>query len=132
MTHADLVSEGEQRKKTILVVEDDAEIGEFLILALTTETPHHVRHTSDVFQAIEEIKSRVPDLLVLDYRLPRMNGLEFYDHLREHERLRDIPTLFISASPPSDEMEKRHVSFLPKPFGVDEFVQKVNTLLSRK
>lgn len=132
MTYANLVSEREEGKKTILVVEDDTEIGEFLILALTTETPHQVRHTADVFQAIEEIKTRVPDLLVLDYRLPRMNGLEFYDHLRENERLRDIPTLFISASPPSDEMERRHVSFLPKPFGVDEFVQQVNTLLSRR
>jgi len=44
----------------------------------------------------------------------------------------DIPTLFISASPPSGGLERRHVSFLPKPFGVDEFVQQVNTLLSRR
>lgn len=129
MTHADLASERGQTEKTILVVEDDADIGEFLTLALTMETPYHVRHTSDGFQAIEEIKSQVPDLLVLDYRLPKMNGLELYDRLRAHKKFQHIPVLFISASPPLHEMEKRQVPFLPKPFSTDEFVQVVKTIL---
>jgi len=131
MTHTDSSSEKrDQTRKTILVVEDDADIGEFLILALMTETPHYVLRTTDGLQAIEELKVQAPDLFIFDYRLPKMNGLELYDRLHAQEEFQHIPALFISACPPEGEMEKRRVSFISKPFSVDEFVQTVKTLLS--
>ena len=62
--------------KTILIVEDDAATGELLRLFLSEETPHQAILVSDGFQALNIIKNITPNLFLLDYRLPRMNGKE--------------------------------------------------------
>ena len=121
--------ENQPRIKSILIVEDDIHIGQFLELALNEETPCHVLHAVDAFQALECIQTLIPDLLLVDYQLPRMNGLELYDHLQEQEAFRSIPVLFMSANLSTKELEKRHAHLIKKPFELDELLQAVNTLL---
>ena len=66
-------------EKSILMVADDDTIGAFLILALRQETPYAVRCVPDGFEALRAIHEDKPDLLILDYQLPRMNGIDLYD-----------------------------------------------------
>ena len=68
-------------EKSILMVEDDDNIGAFLVLALRQETPYAVRWVSDGFEALRAIREDKPDLLILDYQLPRMNGIDLYDKI---------------------------------------------------
>ena len=77
--------------KTILVVEDDRDVGELLDLTLTYETPHHALLVADGFQALQVVTAIKPDLLILDYHFPRMDGIELYDHLHATEGLEDTP-----------------------------------------
>jgi CheY-like chemotaxis protein len=124
--------EQEQTVKTILVVDDDSAVGEFIIQALKMETPHHAVLVNDGLQALEVAKTLVPDLFVLDYRLPHMNGLELYERLRTIERLKTVPTLLISASASRQELESQHVLFLEKPFGLEELLQAIQPLLTEQ
>jgi DNA-binding response OmpR family regulator len=115
--------------KTILVVEDDIDIGNFLVLALKQETPYEVLLASDGFQALEIVQALKPDLFVLDYLLPRMNGIELYNHLQAMEGFKDIPALFMSANTHVRELEGRRVYYIEKPFELDELLQSIDELL---
>lgn len=125
-------SSGEERSavKTILVVEDDADVGEFFVLALQQETPYQALLATDGFQALKLVKSVKPNLFVLDYLLPHMNGIELYDLLHATEGLEEVPALFMSANMPTGELEKRRVYYLRKPVELEELLQKIDELLA--
>ncbi|HLI87744.1 MAG TPA: response regulator [Ktedonobacteraceae bacterium] len=94
------------RVKTILLVEDDASIGEVLAQAIAQETPYLAVLVPDAFEALQTIKGVKPNLLVLDYHLPRMNGIELYDRLHSMQDLSQIPAIMISARLPHQELKK--------------------------
>jgi CheY-like chemotaxis protein len=119
----------QQAVKTILIVEDDADIGEFLVQALAAETAYHILLAANGVQAIKDANTLMPDLLILDYQLPQMNGLELYDHLHAQEAFQHIPALFMSANVPLNEIEKRHARLLKKPFELDELLQMIQVIL---
>ena len=117
--------------KTILIVEDDPDIGEFLTLALSQETPYHAILVTDGFQALTIVKRLKPQLFLLDDNLPAMRGLALYDHLHTTAGLEDVPAIFISANLPQEELEKRQVSFLEKPFELDQLLYLVDQFLAQ-
>ena len=118
--------------KTIFLVEDDQGIGDFLVSAIEQETPYHALLLSDSFQALKAVHDINPDLLILDYHLPHMNGLELYDYLQSQEGLTDVPTIMISAnfSFPLSELTRRHITSLKKPFDLDAFLPLIEKVLS--
>jgi CheY-like chemotaxis protein len=120
----------EAETKIIFIVEDDADVGEFLIEAIKILTPYQVLLAHDGFQALKMVKTLKPDLFVLDYLLPGMNGLELYDHFRATEALEQVPTLFMSANMPEKEAEKRHAAYIKKPFEFEDLLQLIEQLLA--
>ncbi|MFL5693100.1 MAG: response regulator [Ktedonobacteraceae bacterium] len=115
--------------KTILVVEDDEAVGEFVVNALLMETPYQALLATNGKQAIEIAHSLKPNLFLFDYRLPDMNGLEIYDHLHELKEYKDVPAILISANMPKQGMKERSIIALKKPFELDELLQTIETLL---
>jgi DNA-binding NtrC family response regulator len=115
--------------KSILVVEDDSDIGLFLIQAISQETPHQALLVTDGFQALKAITNLKPDLFILDYWLPSMNGLELYDKIHATNGLEHIPTIMISAQLPKRELQKRAIHSLNKPLELDEFLRLIERLL---
>ena len=115
--------------KTILVVEDDADIGSFLIQAILQETTHQAMLVTDGFQALKVIANIQPSLLILDYQLPSMNGIELYDRIQETNVHENLPTILISARLPKQEIAKRKIIGLAKPLELDEFLQTIEMLL---
>jgi DNA-binding response OmpR family regulator len=116
--------------KTILIVEDDKSIGNFLIEALTQETAHHAMLAADGLQALQIIREIKPALFVLDYHLPSMNGLELYDQLHHIQGLEHVPALMLSARLPKDEMSKRQLMGMDKPMNLNDFLDTVDALLA--
>lgn len=116
--------------KTILVVEDDIDIGEFLVQAIELETPYHVRLAARGFEALKMVFSLKPNLLILDYTLPDMNGLELYDKVHTTGEFAHVPTLVISANAPQTELRRRHLPLLKKPFELNTLFKQIQTLLS--
>ena len=127
--HRPELPEGAERK-LILLVEDDKSHGSMLYQLFTQETPHCVYATSDGQTAWEFLQHVKPNLLVLDYMLPHMNGLMLYDRICAEKSLHDIPVLMISAALPSDEVKKRGIVGLQKPFEIDEFLHAVEDLVT--
>jgi CheY-like chemotaxis protein len=116
--------------KTILIVEDDTAIGEVLIQVLSQETPHQSVLVPNGFQALDIVRKLIPDLLLLDYRLPGMNGLELYDRLHATKGPEHIPTIMLSAYLPQREIKQRKIVGMHKPFELDILLDKIEELLS--
>ncbi len=118
--------------QTILLVEDDEDIGEFITQALKDETPHAVLHVTDAAHALEAVNSIKPSLFILDFQIPGIDGFELHDRLHAIKDLETVPTLMISADAPSrKEMQQRHIVFLKKPFDLNELFDLIEKLLPR-
>jgi CheY-like chemotaxis protein len=115
--------------KLILVVEDDEVHASMLDQIFRQETPYHVYCASDGQTAWEFLHEIKPNLIVLDYMLPRMSGLMLYDRIHAEEALQDIPVVMISASLPKREVEQRGIIGLQKPFEIDELLQTTRDLI---
>lgn len=116
--------------KLIFIVEDDTIMEEFLITAITDETPYQVIAVPNGFEALTVVKDIKPQLFILDYLLPEMNGLELYDRLHSIEDLAETPTIMYSTNLPTKELQKRHITGLSKPFELDELLSIIERLLA--
>lgn len=115
---------------TILIVEDDLEIGFVLAQLLKEEIPARVLFATDGFQALKMLRVLHPTLCVLDYQLPQMDGLELVEHLRATSGYEQIPIVFMSANLPREAVEARGLVGIEKPFDLDTLVDMVNALLA--
>src|SRR5260370_11386991 len=128
-SHCPELPRGEEQK-WILVVEDDEAHASMLDLLFKQETSHCVCYISDGQTAWKFLQHFKPDLLVLDYLLPKMSGLVLYDRIRAEKALHNIPILMISAALPSDEIEQRGIIGLQKPFEIDAFLHAIEVLIA--
>jgi DNA-binding response OmpR family regulator len=116
--------------KTILIVEDDSDIGLFLITALTEEdAAYHALLVPDGLRALDVVCEVNPQLVILDYHLPRIDGLEVFDRMSRIKGLKMAPSIMISSNLPQLELEKRSIVGMQKPFELDEFLDLVGRLL---
>lgn len=120
-----------QKVKTILIVENDIYLGKFLVEALQEETPYHALLAGDAIKALEMMKTHAPALLLLDYILPGMNGLELYDYLQAQEQFSNASVLLMSAYISERKLrEVSSVAFIAKPFDLDKLIQRIDELLA--
>jgi DNA-binding response OmpR family regulator len=121
--------EEDTKAKMVLVVEDDVGIGNFLVQAILQETSHQAMLVTDGFQALKAVASIKPSLFILDYQLPRMNGIELYDKLHAMQGFESIPAIIVSARLPRQEIEKRKIMSMNKPLELDDFLNTIDRLL---
>ncbi|MEW6261714.1 MAG: PAS domain S-box protein [Thermodesulfobacteriota bacterium] len=116
----------------ILVV-DDSTANLQLLTNLLTEHGYTVHPASDGELALEFTRSVLPDLILLDIRMPGMDGFEVCRRLKADERTRSIPIIFISIL--EDERDKVKgflegaVDYVTKPFQPEEVLARVRTHL---
>lgn len=122
--------EGERSDRhRILVVDDEQD------LARTVETllrgrGYEVDLCDDGAAALEKAREIHPDLILLDYELPEMDGLEVIAALREDSATRGIPVLLATAGHISMEDIQKADGFLAKPFPVELLYQMIERLLA--
>ena len=119
--------------KTVFIVEDDEAIGTLLVQVIEQETSYQAVLASNGFQALKMLPTVKPDVLLLDYGLPDMNGLEFYDTIHTAKALKHLPVLIISAETVQiqKEVKARHLSQLQKPFELTTLLEAIERLFSR-
>ncbi|HEU4701516.1 MAG TPA: response regulator transcription factor [Conexibacter sp.] len=120
------------RPPRVLVVEDDDEIAQTLQRSLRLEG-YEVRIASDGVSALDDAHAFLPDLVVLDLGLPRLDGIEVARTLRAND---DVPILMLTAR---DALEARVEGldsgaddYLVKPFERQELLARLRALLRRR
>jgi two-component system, response regulator, stage 0 sporulation protein F len=114
----------------ILIVEDDENVGEFLQQVIDEQTPYQTTLVHDGTRALEKAQQIQPCLLLLDYRLPGMDGLEVYDHLQSMEETRGVPAIMMSASLPTEELQRRGIYQLRKPMDIGNAIRMITHVLA--
>ena len=120
--------------KRVLIVEDEASIRDMVAFALR-KADMEVIHAADARAALSAIVDAPPDLILLDWMLPGMTGLELARRLRSEERTADVPIIMLTArGEESDRVRGLSTGaddYLVKPFSTPEFMARVRALLRR-
>jgi DNA-binding response OmpR family regulator len=117
-------------RNRILVVDDEIDIVGWLKHSLT-HYGYEVVEAYDGIQALEAASTEVPDLILLDLKMPRMDGRTTMRRLREQEATRHIPIIVLSAHPVRDAAERARMldmgvrDFLHKPVRVENLVRQL-------
>ena len=119
---------------SVLVVEDDLDTSSMLTESLQ-RTGYRVLVTSNGRQAIALAKEEQPDLILLDLKLPRMDGYTILQTLKQTSKTADIPVIIMTGSVTLDEVRRREfeamgaANFLPKPFEVQTLIDCIESTL---
>ena len=125
--------EASDRPVRVLVVEDDEEIAQVLQRALRLEG-YEVKVAGDGVQALDDVHAFLPDLIVLDLGLPRLDGIDVARRLRRDED--DTPILMLTARDALDSrvegLDVGADDYLVKPFERQELLARLRALLRRR
>ncbi len=120
--------------KKILIVEDERPIREMIAYGLR-RAGFEVREAEDCRGAREQLADRQPDLLLLDWMLPDMSGLELAKLLKRDEDTRELPIIMLTARAEETDkvagLEGGADDYMTKPFSPRELVARINAVLRR-
>ncbi len=119
---------------SILVVEDDKAIRDMLCFSLR-HAGFICEAVGDAERGLEAIKLQRPDIILLDWMLPGIDGIEFIRRLRSNEYLADIPVIMLTAKGESEDLVKGLSvgadDYVNKPFSPSELVARIKAVLRR-
>ncbi len=125
----------EMGKRRVLVVDDDPAILEMLVELLSRDGRFEVYTAATGFDAGLRTKEFHPDVIVLDFMLPDINGNAVVRSIRSDPSMQDIRIIIVSGVVNRDDVNSLLQSgadeFLQKPFGVDQLVNLITELVSR-
>lgn len=120
------------RDKKILVVDDEPEVVKLISLKLTKEG-FEVLEASNGEEALEKILSEKPDVVLLDFMMPKMSGWDVFMRLKEDAVFRDLPIIAVTAMGHFEEIIKHPAlefdGYIIKPFDTEEIVKKIREVL---
>lgn len=120
--------------KTVLVVEDDRDIRDMLVFSLQRAS-YSVVETESAEQAMEKLGVLLPDIILVDWMLPGMEGPELVRRIRLDELTKDIPVIMLTAR--GEEADKLRGfdngadDYLTKPFSPKELMARMKALMRR-
>jgi len=126
------MSSGNGASGRVLVVEDDEAIADVVRRALRQEG-HEVRSAADGVEALSLSEEFVPDLVILDLGLPRLDGVEVSRRLRAES---DVPILMLTARAEVEDrvegLDSGADDYLVKPFELSELLARTRALMRRR
>lgn len=119
---------------TILVLEDERPIREMIAFGLK-RAGYRVNEAANVREARESMADERPDLLLVDWMLPDVSGLEFMRALKKKEDTRDIPVIMLTARAGEDNkvsgLEGGADDYVTKPFSQKELEARIRAVMRR-
>jgi CheY-like chemotaxis protein len=119
----------------ILIAEDEKDIRELIAYSLTNMGGFQVVQAKNGVEAVEVAQAEIPDLILMDVRMPKMTGVEACARLKEIPETRDIPVVFLSAMGQDKEVqsgiEAGAIEYIIKPFGPETLMKRVRDLLQQ-
>ncbi|MHC4397172.1 MAG: response regulator [Planctomycetota bacterium] len=123
-------------RKKVLIVDDDAEIVELISDVLIRDGRFEIKSASSGYDAGIQTEQFQPDLILLDYMLPDVNGNVVCQTIRRNPKFEDIKIIIVSGVIKQDEIEQLLKSgaedFIKKPFDIVELTDKITAVLQMK
>ncbi|MBC7871593.1 MAG: response regulator [Chitinophagaceae bacterium] len=118
----------------ILVAEDERDIRELINFTLSF-AGHKVMQAANGAEAVELAQQHVPDLIMMDVRMPKMTGYEACRQMKLIDSLKAVPVIFLSAKGQEDEVqtgiEAGAIAYILKPFAPDELTRRITEILQQ-
>lgn len=118
----------------VMVVEDNAELRQFICEILSGT--YRVVGVADGVMALEKIEEEIPDFIITDIMMPRMDGIELIRHIKENVNTCDIPLIILSAkSSVEDRIQGLQLGiddYIPKPFSSDYLKSRIENLIRQR
>jgi len=106
---------------SILMVEDDLQTYQ-LVANVLSKSGYQLLHAKDAHVALEALGEQIPRLILLDMRLPGINGWEFTRQLKSHPTYSAIPIIAVTVQVDPDDAERAFAAgvdqYIPKPFNI--------------
>jgi CheY-like chemotaxis protein len=116
----------------ILVAEDEKDIRELIQFTLSF-AGHTITAVNNGAEAVEQAQKDPPDLILLDGRMPRMTGYEACKAIKQMERFKDTPVVFLSAKGQNEDLQEGldagASEYILKPFSPQDLIERVGALL---
>ncbi len=126
----------ESGKRKVLIVDDDAEIVELIVDVLVRDGRFETKTASSGYEAGISTQQFRPNLILLDYMLPDINGNIVCQTIRKNPEFENIKIIIVSGVIKRDEIDQLLKSgaedFIKKPFDITELTDKITTLLQMK
>ncbi|PRP66215.1 response regulator [Nonlabens agnitus] len=124
-------------KLRVLLIEDDTiEVMKLKRAIAKLEMPHEIVEAKNGEEALDILRNRdsLPDLILLDLNMPRINGLEFLKILKNDEVMRFLPVVILTTSSNRKDMLECYkegvAGYILKPLKYDDYVEKISTTLN--
>jgi two-component system, response regulator len=122
--------------KTILLVEDNADDEQLTLRAMRhSEIPNIIRVARDGAEALEYLygpNANLPDLILMDLKLPKVSGLEVLQRIRQEPTTATLPIVILTSSDEERDILESYSlganSYIRKPVDFDEFIEAVRQL----
>ncbi len=118
----------------IVIAEDEPDIRELIAFTLRF-AGFEVVPTSNGAEALDAVRREVPDLIMMDVRMPKMTGYEACRAIKADPKVQHIPVIFLSAKGQEAEikegLEAGAEEYLLKPFAPDQLIERVRTILAK-
>lgn len=125
------------KTKEILIVDDDPDVIDIITLSLSDNEGLKLVGAHNGIEALEKLKIFIPDLIIVDISMPKMNGFELIKHLKKEPDLSAIPIIVLTGTHISKQ-DKQHglslgaTKYLTKPFTIDNLVKEIEETLCQK
>ena len=117
----------------IVIAEDEPDIRQLIDITLTSLGGHEVHQYTNGQDLIDNITEIMPDIVLLDVRMPKMSGYEACAAIKANPKTKHIPVVFLSAKGQNEEVEEGMDSgataYILKPFAPDTLVRRITKIL---
>jgi CheY-like chemotaxis protein len=118
----------------ILIAEDEPDIRELVAFTLRF-AGHEVTTTANGQEALQQASQLIPDIIIMDVRMPKMTGYDACRAMKADIILKDIPVIFLSAKGQDSEIQTGlsvgAEEYLLKPFAPDQLAERVKAILAK-
>jgi two-component system, sensor histidine kinase and response regulator len=119
----------------VLVVEDDEDMNE-LICNILTSAGYHTTAAHDGDAGLKKARELVPDLILLDVKMPKLDGVEMCRILQNEEKTKGIPVIIVTAKSDLSTKVQSYVSgarrYITKPFDMNRILSEVERVLCQQ
>lgn len=121
-------------RNNILIVEDDMAIREMMAFSLKREGFEAIKAASG-HEALEQLNQNRPNLIIIDWGLPDMNGIDLIDMVRRDDVVKDVPIIMLTARSEEQDkikgLERGADDYLTKPASMLELMARIRAQLRR-